>query len=170
MRGNASLAARKSSGRVGKLFGVARAAYAVILFLSLAAPATQNKSAPQPTQTKSAQASATSGAQVSGVGVSPVSVTQVSFKQLAKQAASAAQSEGPARLLAIHPPLSIPDSPAQNPPGSKRPKTSSSSAPPARDDTTGGPAAPSPSPSQSFLAQEDGPKAGNISGGIIPDT
>src|SRR5205085_4677952 len=49
----------------------------------------------------------------------------------------------------------------------------SSSAPPAQNDTTGGPLVPSPSPSQSFLAQEDGPKLGGPSNGfftIPPDT
>jgi hypothetical protein len=134
------------------------------------AQATQPAPAAQPTQAKSTQASATSGARVSGLSVAPASVTQVSFKQLAKRAASAAQSEGPTHLLAIHPPLTIPDSPAPNPRAPKRPQSISSSAPPAQGDTTGGPAVPSPSPSQSFLAQEDGPKIGATTFTIPPDT
>jgi hypothetical protein len=140
-----------------------------------AAPATQTQSDPA-AQNKPARSSQNGAAQTSGgartaaaIRVSPVSVTQVNFKQLAKRLALAPANEGPTHLVAIHAPLSIPDSPATSAP-TKRPKALSSSAPPARGDTTGGPAAPSPAPSQSFLAQEDGPKIGTASFTIPPDT
>jgi hypothetical protein len=141
-----------------------------------ATPATQTQSEPS-AQNKPAQSPKNGAAQTSGgartsaaaVRVSPVSVTQVNFKQLSKRLALAPASEGPTHLLAIHAPLTIPDSPSTNTP-TKRPKALSSSAPPARGDTTGGPAAPSPAPSQSFLAQEDGPKIGTTTFTIPPDT
>ena len=130
---------------------------------SAPAPATQGKSMP-PAQTRPAPTLETG---VSAVHVSPVSVTQVSFKQLAKQAALAPQSSGPAHLLAIHAPLTTPE-PSARAANSKLPKMMEGTAPPAQNETTGEPLAPSPAPSQSFLAQEDGPKAGNTSGGVIP--
>ena len=139
---------------------------------SAPAPATRGKPVPPPTQIKPAPASETGVAQASAVRVSPVSVTVVNFKQLAKQAALAPRSSGPAHLIAIHAPLTIPE-PSARAAGSKLPKMVSSSAPPAQNDTTGGPLVPSPSPSQSFLAQEDGPKLGGPSNGfftIPPDT
>jgi hypothetical protein len=140
---------------------------------SAPAPAMPPQGKPAPSaQTKSAPAAETGGAQPSAIHVSPVSSTQVSFKQLVKQAASAAQSSGPAHLMAIHAPLSIPDSPAPVA-NSKLPKMSVSTAPPAQNDTTGGPLVPSPAPSQNFLAQEDAPKVGGPQNGfffIPPDT
>ena len=131
-------------------------------------PAAQNKPAQSP---KNGAAQTSGGARTSAaaVRVSPVSVTQVNFRQLSKRLALAPASEGPTHLLAIHAPLTIPDSPARGD-TTKRPKSLSSSAPPAQGDTTGSPAAPSPAPSQSFLAQEDGPKIGTTSFTIPPDT
>jgi hypothetical protein len=135
-------------------------------------PATAAQSQPATTQTKPAPSSQKGGAKTSAaaVNVSPVSVTQVNFRQLAKRSALAPATDGPAHMLAIHPPLSIPDSPAVPARAPKRPQSVSSTAPAAQGDTTGGPAAPSPSPSQSFLAQEDGPKTGTTTFTIPPDT
>jgi hypothetical protein len=108
--------------------------------------------------------------------VRPVSLTQVSFKQLADQQAKAARVVGirklPVTYRAVHPPLTIRDTPEGSPTtpamsgGGMRERVA------AQFDTSA-PLVPSPTPTQSFLAQEDGPKLGGPFNGfftIPPDT
>lgn len=126
---------------------------------------------PVPTeQSAPAQTPQAGSAQPTAIPVSPVSVTEVSFEQLSEHAALAPSTGGGAgQTLSIHPPLTINDSPAPAA-FSKRPQAVSSSSPATQNDTAGGPSVPSPSPSQSFLAQEDGPKIGTTTFTIPPDT
>jgi hypothetical protein len=110
---------------------------------------------------------------ISATHIQPVSVTEVSFKQLAAKQALAARAgvkQGPTVMRAIHPPMTINDTPA----GTQSAITSggddvTAPAPSVQDDT-GGPLVPSPTPAQTFLAQEDGPKIGSTEFDIPPDT
>jgi hypothetical protein len=171
--------------RAAGLFRVFRRAWFIILLLALATPVlltglrhagaqsrtaisrgTVSRSAPAPTQASDVPA------QPTATRISPVSVTTINFKQLAEREAAAARTPGakraPTTMRAIHPPLTINDSPAGTPiaPGGDE---VTAPAPPVQNDA-GGPNVASPSPSQSFLAQEDGPKIGTTSFTIPPDT
>jgi hypothetical protein len=103
--------------------------------------------------------------------IEPVSATKVNFKQLAemaRRARTAARTQAgqaapaPGTIIDTPPGEAVaPAAPAEGP------------APPAAQDDTGGPLAASPSPSQSFLAQEDAPKLDGPQAGfsvIPPDT
>ncbi|HEY0173274.1 MAG TPA: lamin tail domain-containing protein [Pyrinomonadaceae bacterium] len=107
--------------------------------------------------------------------VRPVTVANVNFRQLAAQQARAARTalgRPPERYQAIHPPLTIDDS-TQG--GARRPRAGEAARQPAPFalDDPGGPLAPSPSPSSTYNAQEDGPKVDGPSAGLFnipPDT
>ncbi|MBV8856580.1 MAG: hypothetical protein JOZ02_06450 [Acidobacteria bacterium] len=100
--------------------------------------------------------------------IQPVSVTKVNFKQLADLAKRARLSPQAAAGRTAPIPGSIIDTP----PG-LHPDAAGGPAPTSSQDDAGGPLVASPSPSQSFLAQEDGPKLDGPSAGfsfIPPDT
>ncbi|HWS87296.1 MAG TPA: hypothetical protein VN282_10045 [Pyrinomonadaceae bacterium] len=98
--------------------------------------------------------------------IRPVSVSQVNFKQLAELAKRAARPSATQTERAAPIPGSIDDTPPGTP-GAKAGDATTHA--PAVDDP-GGPLVPSPSPSQSFLGQEDGPKVGTGSFITPPDT
>jgi hypothetical protein len=105
---------------------------------------------------------------VTSVRIQPASVTKVNFKQLADLAKRARLSPKTTASRAAPIPGSIIDTP----PGVNL-DAAGGPAPAASQDDAGGPLVASPSPSQSFLAQEDGPKLDGPSAGssiIPPDT
>ncbi len=100
--------------------------------------------------------------------IQPASTASVDFRQLATKQAAAARfglRQPPARYRAIHPPLSIDDSTQGGAPAS-----AAGVAAPALLDDPGAPLVPSPSPSTTYNAQEDGPKVGSGDFIIPPDT
>ncbi|HEX6186179.1 MAG TPA: lamin tail domain-containing protein, partial [Pyrinomonadaceae bacterium] len=102
--------------------------------------------------------------------IRPATVASVNFRQLAIKQAAARQSlkQLPPRYRAIHPPLTIDDSTQ----GGAPPASAGTSAPALLDDP-GAPLVPSPSPSTTYNALEDGPKADGPFAGffqIPPDT
>ena len=107
--------------------------------------------------------------------VLPATVTNVNFRALAAQqaqAARAARRRPPARYQAIHPPLTIDDSTQGGVPRARAGEATRQPAPLALDDP-GGPLAPSPPPSSTYNAQEDGPKVDGPAAGLFnipPDT
>jgi hypothetical protein len=100
--------------------------------------------------------------------IQPATVANVNFRQLAAKQAAARLSgkQPPARYRAIHPPLTIDDSPRGGAPAAR-------AAAPAPLDDPVAPLAPSPPPSTTYNALEDGPKADGPFAGffqIPPDT
>lgn len=145
----------------GLMFGGASRASAQIQQTTLTGPAPSVPSVQQP------QESSAIG-QMSSQAIEPTEATRVSFKQLSEMLARNPAQSGPVQeRQAIPSPGTRPEPPA--------PLTSERDALPA---TGGGfvnsdisqPNAPSPSPSQSFLAQEDGPRIGTGTFTIPPDT
>jgi len=120
------------------------------------------------------------GRPVSAERIRPVSVTRVNFKQLsdaAKRAARVPATSAPATsvqtMRAAPPPLTIEEMPAPGGTAAPAPADDSDEAVgpgPVTQDEVGGPLVPSPTPTQNFLAQEDGPKIGTTSFTIPPDT
>jgi hypothetical protein len=115
---------------------------------------------------------------ISSERIQPVSVTKVNFKQLAEMAKRVRVPATSTPTLRTAP---VPGTVNDTPPGTAiAPANASSSlggedavggpGPAVGQDDTGGPNVPSPSPSQNFLAQEDGPKIGTTSFTIPPDT
>jgi hypothetical protein len=90
-------------------------------------------------------------AAVTSARIQPVSVTKVNFKQLAELAKRAARPPTAQAGRAAPVPGTVIDTP----PGTPGANAAESTAPAAAVDETGGPLVASPSPSQSFLAQED---------------
>ncbi|MCA1615819.1 MAG: lamin tail domain-containing protein, partial [Acidobacteria bacterium] len=90
------------------------------------------------------------------------------LKQLAAQQAKAARTalrQPPASYRAVHPPLTIDDSAR----GRARPTPNEPTTPaPALLDDPGAPLVPSPGPSTTYNAQEDGPKVGTTNTFVIP--
>ena len=103
--------------------------------------------------------------------ITPVSVTQVNFEQLAARDLVAARSKtlkrSPTILRPAPPPMTVNDTPAGT--ATASPDAGTPAGPAAQNDT-GGPDVASPSPSQTFLGQEDGPKIGTTTFTIPPDT
>jgi Lamin Tail Domain len=102
--------------------------------------------------------------------IRPAAVASVNFRQLAVKQAAARQSlkRLPSGYRAIHPPLTIDDSTR-----GRAPHASAGTAAPALLDDPGAPLVPSPSPSTTYNALEDGPKADGPFVGffqIPPDT
>ena len=97
--------------------------------------------------------------------VRPSGRARVNLKRLARQASSAPRrSDATETLREIHAPLSIPE------PAAAGSNVTGPDAHAAGAAEVGGPAAPSPSASQSFLAQEDAPQFGTNVFTIPPDT
>jgi hypothetical protein len=124
-----------------------------------------------------AQAKPAAAADISSTRIQPVSVTKVNFKQVAEMAKRVrVPATSTPTLRAAPVPGTIDDTPAGT---TLAPATSSSfggedaagvPGPALGQDDTGGANVASPSPSQNFLAQEDGPKIGTTSFTIPPDT
>ena len=117
---------------------------------------------------------------VKATSIKAVTVTTVNFKQVADLAKRAAASRGVVTAPPTLRPAPVPGTIDDTPPGTNiAPATSAPSsdsdevgapAPPVGLDETGGPNVASPSPSQNYLAQEDGPKIGTSIFNIPPDT
>jgi hypothetical protein len=156
------------------------------LLLALAAPAlfyavsraraqvraTTVKAKPQaPVQTVASEPDA-----IKATSVQPASVTTVNFKQLADMAKRVRVPPATTPTLRAAPvPGSVNDTPAGTAIAPETPTASDSDTvggpgPGLEQDDTGGPLVASPSPSQNFLAQEDGPKIGTGIFNIPPDT
>jgi hypothetical protein len=105
---------------------------------------------------------------VTSARIRPVSATKVSFKQVAEMSKRARLAMPATRPTLREAPVpgSIRDTPAGAPLAAAAGDSNAAAGP----DDTGGPLAPSPSPSQSFLGQEDGPKVGTTSFLTPPDT
>jgi hypothetical protein len=161
-------ARRNAAGRLGLL----------ALLLSLSVPAlfyavaraqvrpTAVKAKPQaPVQTAAPAPDA-----IKSMRIQPASVTKVNFKQLADLAKRVRISPTTTPVLrAIPAPGSIKDSTPGTPFASAAPADTSVAPGPALEQAAPvGPLAPSPSPSQNFLAQEDGPKIGSAGTFTIP--
>jgi hypothetical protein len=136
-------------------------------------PAVVFKAGPQAPVRTRPQAPVLTGAPAAVVSrrIYPVAVTKVNFKRLADLAKRARPSPKTRAGRAAPIPGSISDTPAGEDLSLATP--SKGSAPTALPDDVGGPLVPSPSPSQSFLAQEDGPKLDGPLAGfsfIPPDT
>ncbi|HEX8293066.1 MAG TPA: hypothetical protein VF570_15005, partial [Pyrinomonadaceae bacterium] len=173
-------ARRSAAGRLG-LLALLLALAAPALFYAVARAqeemrpyAAKAQAKPQaPVQTKPAAPEAIRSARVR-----PASVTKVNFKQLAELAKRARVPPTSAPTLRAAPvPGRIKEMPAGKSVAPAAPPSSSAGGyvmgGPAQalgQDDTGGPLAASPSPSQSFLAQEDGPKVGSGTYIIPPDT
>ena len=95
--------------------------------------------------------------------IQPASVANVNLKQLAAKQSAARLNvkQPPALYRAIHPPLTIDDS-------ARVGASAASAAAPAPLDDPGAPLVPSPSPSTTYNALEDGPKVGTLNDFIIP--
>jgi hypothetical protein len=113
---------------------------------------------------------------ITSTSIQPATKTTVNFKQLADLAKRARVPTTAPSLRAAPVPGTVDDTP---PGTSIAPVTSSATAdsdtvsdpaPALGQDDTGGPDVASPSPSQNFLAQEDGPKVGTSTFNIPPDT
>ena len=116
---------------------------------------------------------------INSASIQPATKTTVNFKQLADLAKRARIAPTTTPTLRAAP---VPGTVNDTPPGTViAPETSSTSAgsdsdpvggpgPALGQDDTGGPNVASPSPSQNFLAQEDGPKVGTTIFNIPPDT
>jgi hypothetical protein len=102
--------------------------------------------------------------------VTPVSAARVSFSEMARVAARNASSDGPAQQQVIHSPGTRPEPESPLAPSSPSGMDGISGAGGlgAMDTTQAN--APSPSPAQTFLAQEDGPRIGTTTFTIPPDT
>jgi hypothetical protein len=106
--------------------------------------------------------------------IAPNAVVTVNFKQLAAQEANAAKAARagavrlPTTLRAVHPPMTIRESGVR---GAEAPMGGGGGVPSFHAPSdAGGPLVPSPTPTQTFLAQEDGPKVGTTTFTIPPDT
>jgi hypothetical protein len=107
--------------------------------------------------------------------VRPVSSSTVSFDELAERqsrAARAAAVKGVETLNAVHPPLTIEETPRARAEGEDPNHVGKHTSRPAfvRGIEEGAPLAASPDPAASYLGQEDGPKAGTAAFIIPPDT
>jgi hypothetical protein len=181
MRSRDSRAARNPVRRTARANRVAGKIAFLLLFVALATTALLVGLRPAGAQLRkvTVQGRATAAPQAPQITPSqpstlqPASVTTVNFKQLAvQQAQQALRSSGVKQatvLRAIHPPMSIDDTlggTTSTVPGGDE---VSAPVPPVQNDP-GGPDVASPSPSQSFLAQEDGPRVGTSVFTIPPDT
>jgi len=180
MRSRSTLASRTAVRRAAKLFRVVKRAWLIALLPALATPvlltglrqagAQSRKAVSRVAVSRSAPPTQSDGArsQPAAKRIAPASVTQINFKQLAERETAAARMPGvkrkPTTMRVIHPPMTIKESPARTVSGGGEVIA------PAAQDDPGGPNVPSPSPSQSFLAQEDGPKVGTGTFTIPPDT
>ena len=104
---------------------------------------------------------------IEGSPVAPVSVSEVSFTELALKQQASPKVLSPVVEEAIHPPLSIDDSVNDDSSNQRVKRPKNLPQPPIE---SVGPNVVSPSPSQSFLGQEDGPKVGTSTFNIPPDT
>jgi hypothetical protein len=166
---------------------VARRLGLLALLLALAAPAlfyagslarAQRATAVKARQQAPAQTAAAAADDIKSTRVQPSSVTQVNFKQVADMAKRARVAATNVQTLRAAPvPGTVNDSPEGTPVAPATPADSAGGedsvggpGPALGQDETGGPLVASPSPSQNFLAQEDGPKIGTTSFTIPPDT
>ena len=199
MRSKSNLARRKGARRSILPRGAAGKLGLLALLLALAAPlmlvgisraraqvrASAVKRAPQvaaPAPVQAAtQADAAAANAINTSRIRPASVTRVNFKQVADMAKRAAAVRGPLTnvqtLRAAPVPGTFNDTPEGTPVAPDTPMTSAGDDAggvggpgPALQNDEGGPGVASPSPSQSFLAQEDGPKIGTTIFNIPPDT
>jgi len=177
----------RSRSTLARPKGVAGRLVLLALFLAVATPlllvgisraraqvrATAVRSAPQ------SPAQADTAGDISGTRIRPSSVTTVNFRQLAEMARRAAASRGPATNVQTLQAAPLPGTVNDSPEGTLPSASSAAGADdadavggpgPVLQDEAGGPSAASPSPSQNFLAQEDGPKVGTTSFTIPPDT
>jgi hypothetical protein len=185
MRSRDSLAAhkQKQARRTAGTNRVVGKVALMALFVALASTALLIGLRPAGAQvrTVSTQSKTTASSQADPTGPSmpiaathlqPVSVTEVSFKQLAAKQAQALRAgtrQLPTVMRAIHPPMTINDTPEGTPAAVASGDEVTGPAPSVQDDA-GGPLVASPSPAQTFLGQEDGPKIGSTEFDIPPDT
>jgi hypothetical protein len=182
MRSRHTLASPTRAGRTRKAFQSTKQAARLALSLALLAPGLLFGGAPRaaaqiqqttltpldPTPVVQQQGPEALG-QVTSEPVEPVEAKVVSFRQMSELMARNPAQSGPAQQQR----QAIPS------PGS-RPEPPAPSSPATSEITAGGgglvntdisqPNAPSPSPAQSFLAQEDGPRVGTTTFTIPPDT
>ncbi|MDT5156954.1 MAG: hypothetical protein QOH51_1311 [Acidobacteriota bacterium] len=176
-------AAHNSERRTARRNRVAGRLILLALFVVLAIPALLvglrhagaqlRTTAVQGRATTATQSDSKTAAPPTATHIQPVSVTEVSFKQLVAQQARAAAVKrgpaGPAVLRQIHAPMTAPEPSAPATAAAQSGNDSTAAAPPVLDDA-GGPLVPSPTPSTSYLGQEDGPKIGSTEFDIPPDT
>ncbi|MCA1633370.1 MAG: hypothetical protein LC802_06515 [Acidobacteria bacterium] len=160
--------------------GAGRVAAQVRRAVKKSAPATSKSSTPATTTTASAISTTTLADNVPAVApqqpefgqlpsepLAPIEARVVSFKQLSEMLArNPARSGDPAQQQAIHSPGSRPEPDAPATSGREEIPSAVSVA----NSEISPPNVASPSPSQSFLAQEDGPKIGTTTFTIPPDT
>jgi hypothetical protein len=98
------------------------------------------------------------------VKLTAVSQVRVNFSQLSKQAQGAIRRAAAPEHREVHSPLSIPDAGQRRAAAGRAPLPQALQSPDVPDAL-----APSPAPSQNFLAQEDSPRAGTNNFAIPPD-
>ncbi|MBA3243142.1 MAG: hypothetical protein H0T60_18130, partial [Acidobacteria bacterium] len=179
MRSRPNLVSQTSAGRIRKGFKSMKQAARFALSLALLAQCLLFGGAPRavaqiqqttltsPAPTATTQQEQPALGQMPSESLAPIEATVVSFKQLSQMLArNPARSGDPAQQQAIHSPGTRPEPDA--PATSDRDEIPSAGG--VMNSEPSQPNAPSPSPSQSFLAQEDGPRIGTTTFTIPPDT
>ncbi|MFL6257243.1 MAG: hypothetical protein ACJ74T_19720 [Pyrinomonadaceae bacterium] len=167
----------KAAGRLG-LLALLLALAGPALFYAVSRARAQVRATTVKTKTQApVQTAAPAPDVINSASIQPATATTVNFKQLADLAKRVRVPPATTPTLRAAP---VPGTVNDTPEGTViAPATSSPSAgsdpvggpgPALGQDDTGGPNVASPSPSQNFLAQEDGPKIGTTTFNIPPDT